>query len=415
MNLPLFRKQAVDHHRERLYGELILVQPISYYLITIFLVFSTAIACFFLITNSYTKKEKVSGIVVPQQGMVSVFAPQTGILTRFNVTEGMKVAENDELFSVIIDQRTMGGEYLGVKLIETLDIQEKYLSKRLKLEHERVSTEVATQEVESKRLEKEIERLKELISIQNETLKMEQNTYEKAKIMLSEEFISSMDVDTLYRKYLDQKQQFQSLSMRLEEAVSRHREIPLHIKALKVNSKREIANIENQFSDIAKQRTQVEGQRQFIVNAPVAGRIASVVVNVGQRVNPQLPLFSIIPEGSQLQANLYLPTRSIGFLEIGQEMNISYEAFSYQKFGTYRGTISQIAQSVIMPGEVASGLSFKEPVYKVVATLENQHILAYGKEIPLIPGMMLSADVALDERTLFEWLLEPLYSLRGKI
>jgi hypothetical protein len=29
--------------------------------------------------------------------------------------------------------------------------------------------------------------------------------------------------------------------------------------------------------------------------------------------------------------------------------------------------------------------------------------------------MMLSADVTLDERTLFEWLLEPLYSLRGKI
>jgi membrane fusion protein len=102
-------------------------------------------------------------------------------------------------------------------------------------------------------------------------------------------------------------------------------------------------------------------------------------------------------------------------MEMGQQVNISYEAFPYQKFGTYSGKINQIAKSVIMPGELASGLSFKEPVYKVVAELEKQQILAYGKELPLKPGMMLSADVTLDERTLFEWLLEPLYSLRGKI
>jgi membrane fusion protein len=244
---------------------------------------------------------------------------------------------------------------------------------------------------------------------------MEKNNYEKARTMLEEEFISSMDVETFYRKYLDQKQQYQSLKMRLETADSSLQNIPIHIKALKINSEREIANIESQISEIVKQRAQVEGQREIISTAPVSGRITSVVVNEGQRLNPSMPLFSIIPEGSSLQANLFLPTRSIGFLEIGQDLNISYEAFPYQKFGTYSGEVSQIAKSVIMPGEPASGLTFKEPVYKVAASLESQDILAYGKRIPLKPGMMLSADIVLDERTIFEWLLEPLYSLRGKI
>jgi membrane fusion protein len=96
-------------------------------------------------------------------------------------------------------------------------------------------------------------------------------------------------------------------------------------------------------------------------------------------------------------------------------VNISYEAFPYQKFGTYSGRISQIAGSVIMPGEQAPGLTFNEPVYKVTAVLESQHVEAYGKEIPLRSGMILSADVVLDKRSLFEWLLEPVYSLRGKI
>jgi membrane fusion protein len=346
---------------------------------------------------------------------VTVFPPQTGILAKLNVSEGMYVKENEELFSIMIDQRANNGEYVGEKIMEELNFQENFLRKRLKIEQERVATEIASQEAEAKRLKTEIERLKEVINIQNETLEIEQNNYKKAKTMLSEDFISSSDVEAFYRKYLDQKQQAQSLIMRMEEATSSLENIPLHIKSLEVNSAREISNIESQISEITKQLAQVEGQRQLIFTAPVAGRITSVVANVGQRMNPNAPVFSIIPEDSQLQANLFLPTRSIGFMEIGQEVNISYEAFPYQKFGTYSGKINQIAKSVIMPGEPVSGLSFKEPVYQVVANLGEQYVQAYGKEIPLRPGMMLSADVTLDERTLFEWLLEPLYSLRGKI
>ena len=415
MTLPLFRKEAIDHQREKLYGDIILTQPISYYFLAAFLFIATVVAIFFLVTHNYSRKEKVSGIIVPQQGMVSVFPSQAGILTQLNVTEGMLVKENDELFTIMVDQRMNGGEYLGEKIIGELNAQEDHLKKRLKFEQERITTEIAAKEEEAKRLKSEIKRMKELISIQNEAMEMDRNTYEKAKVMLSEEFISSSDVDSFYRKYLEQKQQAQSLAMRIEDAISNLDEIPFHIKSLRVNSKREIISIESQISEQIKQRAQIEGQRQLIFTAPVSGRVTSVVANVGQRMNPSSPMFSIIPEGSQLQANLFIPTRSIGFMENGQELTISYEAFPYQKFGTYSGKIEQIAKSVIIPGEPASGLQFQEPVYKVVAKLESQYVQAYGKEMQLRSGMMLSADVVLDERSLFEWLLEPLYSLKGKI
>jgi membrane fusion protein len=231
----------------------------------------------------------------------------------------------------------------------------------------------------------------------------------------SEDVIAPIELEEHYRKYLEQKQQAESLVMRLDEAVSSMDETILNVRTLEANSKREIADIENQLIELAKQRTQIEGQRQMAVNAPVAGKITAVTVNIGQRIDPGKPLFSILPNSSNLQANLYLPTRSIGFLETGQNVNISYEAFPYQKFGTYSGRISQIAGSVIMPGEPVSGLTFQEPVYKVTAALESQHVEAYGKEIPLRAGMILSADVILDKRSLFEWLLEPVYSLKGKI
>ncbi|MDR0310744.1 MAG: HlyD family efflux transporter periplasmic adaptor subunit [Acidobacteriota bacterium] len=413
--LPLFRKEAVDHQRERLCGELILAQPISYWAITVFLVAVTSIACWFLAANSYARKEKVPGIIVPREGIVTVYPPQAGILAELNVSEGMSVEESAVLFSMLTDQRMTGGEYVGLKLIEQLDVQEIYLNRKLAYEQERAVAALEANETKANRLRKEIEQLQRLIRTQNEALEISRGAYERMQKLSSENVISQIELEEYYKKYLEQKQQSDSLAMRMDEAVSSMEETALNVKTLKVGSKREIADIENQLAELAKQRTQISGQRQMVVSAPVAGRITAVTVSVGQKIDAARPLFSIIPNNSDLQADLYLPTRSIGFLETGQSINIGYEAFPYQKFGTYPGKISQVAGSVIMPGEPASGLTFQEPVYKVTAALESQHVQAYGKEIPLRPGMTLSADVVLDKRSLFEWLLEPVYSLRGKI
>ena len=415
MHLPLFRKEAVDRQRERLYGELILAQPVSYWVITVFLVAITSFACWFLITKSYTRKETVPGIIVPREGIVTVYPPQAGILARLNISEGMTVEESEELFSMLADQRMTGGEYVGLKLIEQIEIQETHLNRKLAYERERASAALETNENRTSRLQKEINQLERLIRTQNEALDIALNSYRRMQKLFSENVIAPVELEEYYRRYLEQKQQSESLAMRMDEAISSLVETIINVRTLEINCNREITDIENQLTELAKQRTQIEGQRQTVVNAPVAGRITAVTVNVGQRIDPARPLFSIIPNGSDFQADLYLPTRSIGFLEVGQSVNISYEAFPYQKFGTYSGRISQIAGSVIMPGEPVSGLSFQEPVYKVTASLENQHVQAYGKEIPLRSGMILSVDVVLNKRSLFEWLLEPVYSLRGKI
>jgi membrane fusion protein len=47
--------------------------------------------------------------------------------------------------------------------------------------------------------------------------------------------------------------------------------------------------------------------------------------------------------------------------------------------------------------------------------LDKTTITAYGRQEPLRVGMTVSADVELDSRRLYEWLLEPLWSLQGRI
>jgi len=54
------------------------------------------------------------------------------------------------------------------------------------------------------------------------------------------------------------------------------------------------------------------------------------------------------------------------------------------------------------------------PVYPVTVSLRRQTAIAYGKQVPLQPGMQLEADVHIETRPLFEWILEPLFTLTGR-
>ena len=88
MNQPLFRQEAVDHQGERLWGELILSQPVSYYVLTCFLAAITLIAILFLIFNDYRRKQNVIGYLVPDKGVVAVYPSQPGLLLELYVKEG---------------------------------------------------------------------------------------------------------------------------------------------------------------------------------------------------------------------------------------------------------------------------------------------------------------------------------------
>lgn len=56
-----------------------------------------------------------------------------------------------------------------------------------------------------------------------------------------------------------------------------------------------------------------------------------------------------------------------------------------------------------------------EPLYRVRVRLERQSITTYGQAQPLKAGMALDASVLLERRKLYEWVLEPLYSISGKV
>jgi membrane fusion protein len=143
------------------------------------------------------------------------------------------------------------------------------------------------------------------------------------------------------------------------------------------------------------------------INAPVSGVVATQIVKSGQAVQEGQPLLTLLPGDGALEAELFVPSRSIGFVAPGDAVLLRFQAFPWQKFGHQQGAITSIGRSPLAP---AGG---GQPLYRVTVTLARQSVTAYGKAEALKPGMLLDADILGERRRLIEWLFEPLYSLKG--
>jgi membrane fusion protein len=168
-------------------------------------------------------------------------------------------------------------------------------------------------------------------------------------------------------------------------------------------------------SSTEQQLTEVESRRRVVITAPEAGRTTLVVAEVGQTVDVNQALVTLVPASGELQARLYAPSSSIGFVRAGDAVLLRYQAFPYQKFGQHEGVVDTVSTSAVNPSELAglpaTGLEPGEPVFAIQVKLRSGDILANGETRPLQAGMQLEADILQERRKLYEWMLEPLYSV----
>jgi len=156
-------------------------------------------------------------------------------------------------------------------------------------------------------------------------------------------------------------------------------------------------------AELAKEIKQSEVLLSNIeVNAPAAGVVFDLTVSRGSVVKPQgerKPLLKIIPQ-DDLQAKVYLPNSAIGFIQPGQRADVGLTSFPSDEYGVLPATVLRIGSDALTPeeqrrvlGNDATGLHFP-----AVLKLERQTLRAGTREVPLQPGMSLTADVFLRER-----------------
>jgi membrane fusion protein len=410
---PLFRQEAIEFQQHgQQWGQVVLLQSLPTRLMVWFIAATAAAIIAFLFLAQYARKETVTGYLTPTAGTARIFVPQQGTVAAVHVEQGQRVGEGQPLLSVTTSRIAANGEDVDATVLAALARQQDQLTRQIAAEERRTESERDRLAAQIQGLETELGHIVAQIANQRERIRVVERLVAAAAQLAPRGLVSELDQRRREEALLEQRQSLNVLNQQLAARQSQLTEMRYTLEQLPTVMAEKIQLLRNELSAAEQRIAEVEGRRAYVIRAPIAGRVSSLQASVGQVADPQRLQLQIVPAAGELQAELFVPARAIGFVEVGQDVRILYDAFPYQHFGTYRGRIVRLSQTILTGADVSTPVALREPAYKAIVALERLDIDAYGKRVPLQPDMLLKADIILERRTLVEWILNPLLSAR---
>ena len=271
-----------------------------------------------------------------------------------------------------------------------IDRQEQEVVTR-KSELEQQILEQSRLQLEQKRListsKSDNQRQQQRIQEQQQTLKQRQSEIaqldeEYARLQLS---VSQSTSKLDNNKAVNRK----DLYYRLAENDKRIAEIDSQLNKSIVENEKKITEITNQ---IAQANQSLKYQE---IHAPAAGEVFELKVYPEGVVNSNSPepLVQIIPSKDAI-AKVYITNKDIGFVKIGQQVDVRIDTFNFSEFGDVKGTIEWIGADALPPDQIYPFARFPAKI-----RLSQQTLTVKGSDIQLKPGMSVKANIKLRDRT----------------
>lgn len=410
----LFRKDVVEKQSQRHLGDVFLSSPLSFWAITFLLAtLIIGLICVALF-GEYSRKERVSGVLQPNLGLVRITPTQQGYFQNIYVSTGEKVEVGDNLISIKDDRSLAEGGALSDAVIFQIEDEKANLEQQIQTIPREYRLKRDRLVRRQRELGLEAGRYQEQINIQRRTVELDEQIFRRMKPFANDGSVSLVELSAAENKYLVSKQTLNDLNNRRAKLLAEIGDLEAQIALLPFEQSQAEASIKNRLSELERSRLQTDVSGSSVVRAPIAGTIATIIAKKGQLASPQKSVLAILPEGGELQAELYVPTRAIGFVKEGQTVRLLYDAYPYQKFGYYEGEIIDVSKSVILGTELDLPRPVAEPVFIVTVRLNEQTVTAFGEELALQAGMSLSADLILEDRKIWEWVFQPLLGRIGR-
>jgi membrane fusion protein len=425
-NLPLFRPEALAERQAQWVGTVLLTPRASHRLFTLTAMLACAAVLGLLFFGSYTRTAHVNGWLVPQQGVIRIFAPRPGVVSSLQVAEGAQVRKGDRLLTLSDELQSSALGATQAQIMRRLDerrdslLNERDKHKRLLAQQQgALADRVAALDAEHAQIGSEIDLLKARVAIAARSEDLHRTQFEMG-------FISEQRLQLVQAEKLEQRARIAALE-RTRLALGRERmAAQAELKDLPLKFQKDFASVERSIAQLDQERAEAEARREIVVSAPMDGTATSIQAVSGAGADTTVPLLSIVPSDARLEAHLYSPSRAVGFVRPGQRVLLRHQAYPYQKFGHQEGVVVSVSRSAASPAELPRQLAGMtsltglaagggaEPVYRITVSLASQTIGADGRQVALQPGMLLEADVALEQRRLYEWVLDPLYTVTGR-
>jgi adhesin transport system membrane fusion protein len=192
------------------------------------------------------------------------------------------------------------------------------------------------------------------------------------------------------------RRQLNDMGLQTQERVNRFRQ---DASAELVRLRTELAMLDEQM--VARD----DVLRRTVLTAPLKGVVKTVRSHtVGGVVAPGAPLIELLPLGERVRVEARIRPADIGFVQVGQDVQVKLSAFEYTVYGGLQGRVMSISPDAINDNERNADGSF----YRALISADASTLVAAGRPLPLLPGMTGSVEIRTGQRSVMAYLLRPM-------
>jgi len=233
------------------------------------------------------------------------------------------------------------------------------------------------------------------------------------KALQSKNYVSESDLLELEQEYIQQTQDLATEKQRYQQFIAAADEVKQQINTLKAQirqeqlaatmaANREIAVLQEELTKAA------DLDNKQILYAPVSGQVQELAVTtIGGVVTEAQQLMLLVPEEEQLEVEVFLENKDIGFVEEGMPSEIKIHTFPFTKYGVIDGQVITISDDAVVDENM--GL-----IYSMRVLMKKNTIIVKGKEVRLMPGMAITAELQTGKRRIVEFFLAPLLKAKSE-
>jgi membrane fusion protein len=432
--MTLFRKEVGEAQTAQWLGSVRLHRPLSFTLVTGSALGIALLLVAFAAWGEVNRKARLSGLLVPALGTLNINAPQAGTVAQLPVTEGQTVQTGDVLLVINTERNSLRNG--------AADDTTARVALQIEARQQTIATERTLRELQSRQREQvlndriravqtELRQSEEECALLERRVQLAQTTLARNEQLAKDGFVSAAQVQARQEERIDTE-------ARLQSAQRGRLSLQRDLQAVKAERDTLAAQLQADFNQLARTSASLEqeaaentSRRSIVITAPQAGQVTALGLQAGQSVQAGQTLLTLLPQAStdnttasaQLQAHLYAPSRTAGFVRPGQTVYMRYAAYPYQKFGLYEGRITAVSSTPFSPNELPPNLAQQlvnqagsnEALYRINVKLSDQSVRAYGENVALKPGLTLEADVLQERRKVWEWVLEPVLAARQQV
>ena len=243
-----------------------------------------------------------------------------------------------------------------------------------------------------------------------------------SRIRILQEMLS-MQEGLVEKKYavrgrlLDAQERLMEAERALDLAKSRQNELSRELSALmaeKVSYEtgwrqklmEELLTISRERDTVNDQLQKADRRNKLIVlSSPIDAVVLEIAkLSQGSVVQAAEKFFTLVPLGAELEAEVQIDSKDVGYLKISDITHIKFDAYPFQLHGMLEGNLRTVSEDAFRLDASAGAGSF----YIGRIHLASPRLKKMPEQAKLLPGMTLTAEILVGKRSVMSYLLWPM-------